>query len=74
MAEGVRGWVDFALAKFALLDFAFARLATLKSVFSLLCRFWLFKEAGDLDTYKDTHPLAPSAREGEITPSLRALH
>ena len=99
LAEGGWGWVDFALAKFALLDFAFARLATLDFSFAistllesafaksamlesfvaffvvdchaLRCnarndKVAFFKEAGDLDTFKDTHPQTPSAREGAL--------
>ncbi|MGX2972153.1 hypothetical protein [Helicobacter sp. T3_23-1059] len=66
---GLRGWLDFTLAKFALLDFAFSRLATLDFSFAistlLESAFELCKEILEVES-KDTHPLAPSAREVEI--------
>ena len=70
--------LDFAFAISTLLESAFAKSAMLESFVAffvvdchaLRCnarndKVAFFEEAGDLDTSKDTHPLAPSAREGE---------
>ena len=75
--------LDFSFAISTLLESAFAKSAMLESFVAFfvvdchaLCcdarndKVAFFEEAGDLDISKDTHPLAPSAREGEIL-SLR---